>query len=48
MEKTKFAIENDTLEEFDTIEFFDKNNKFIDGNKINPKDVVFVKCYIRY
>jgi hypothetical protein len=48
MEKTKIAIENDTLEGFDTIEIFDKNNKFIDGNTINPKDVFFVKCYIRY
>jgi hypothetical protein len=48
MEKTKFAIKNDTLEKFNTIEIFDKNNKLIDGNKINPKDLVFVKCYIQY
>jgi hypothetical protein len=48
MEKTEIAIENDTLEEFNTIEIFYKNNKLIDGNTINPKDLVFFKCYIRY
>ncbi len=38
----------DTLEEFNTIEIFDKNNKIIDGNTINPRDLVSIKCYIKY
>jgi hypothetical protein len=46
--KHKTTIENDTSKEFNTIEIFDKNNKLIDGNIINPRDLVSVKCYIRY
>jgi hypothetical protein len=38
----------DTLEEFNTIEIFDKNNKIIDGNTINPRDLVSIKCYTKY
>jgi hypothetical protein len=33
---------------FNTIEIFDKNNKLIDGNTINPRDLVSIKCYIKY
>jgi len=38
----------DTLEEFNTIETFDKNNKLIDGNTINPRDLVSIKCCTKY
>ncbi len=46
--KQKTTIENDNLEEFNTIEIFDNNNKLIDGNIINLGDLVSIKCYIRY
>jgi hypothetical protein len=46
--KKKTPIENDTLEEFNTIEFFYNNNKLIDENTINPKNLVPSKCYIKY
>jgi hypothetical protein len=25
---------------------FDKDNKFINGKTINPRDLVFIKCFV--
>jgi hypothetical protein len=33
--KQKTTIENDNVEKFNKVQFFDNNNKLIDGNTIN-------------
>jgi hypothetical protein len=46
--KQKITIKNDNLEGFNTIEIFDKKKKLIDGNIINPRNLVSIKFHIRY
>jgi hypothetical protein len=42
--KQKTTIENDILEKFNTIEFFDRNNKLVDANTINLGYLVSINC----
>jgi len=44
----KTTIENDNVEKFNIVDFFDKGNRVIDGNILNLEDLVSIKCYIRY
>jgi hypothetical protein len=44
----KTTVENDNAEKFNIVEFFDKDNRVIDGNILNLEDLVSIKCYIRY
>jgi hypothetical protein len=44
----KTTIENDNVKKLNIVDFFDKNNKVIDGNILNSGDLVSIKCYIRY
>jgi hypothetical protein len=46
--KPKNANENDNSKEFNIIEVFDKDNKLINAATINPRDLVSIKCYVRY
>jgi hypothetical protein len=46
--KNKTTIENDNVEEFNKVQISDNTNKLIDGNTINSRDLVSIKCYIRY
>jgi hypothetical protein len=44
--KQKTIIQNDIVKEFNKVQIFDNNNKLIDGNTINSRDLISIKCYI--
>jgi hypothetical protein len=44
----KTTIENENVEKINIVDFFDKDNKIIDGNILNLGDRVSIKCYIIY
>jgi hypothetical protein len=46
--KQKITIENDNYKGFSTIEIFDKKKKLIDGNKINPRNLISIRCHVRF
>jgi len=45
--KQKTTIENDNYKGFNAIEIFDKKKKLIDGNKINPINLISIKRHVR-
>jgi hypothetical protein len=44
----KIVNENDDIKELNTIEMFDKGNQLIDNATIISRDLVCIKCYVRY
>jgi hypothetical protein len=40
----KTTVQNDNVEKFNIVEFFDKDNRVIDGNILNSEDLVSIKC----
>jgi hypothetical protein len=48
LKKQKNTMESDDVKEFHEVEIYDKDNRLIDGDTINSRDLMSIRCYIKY
>jgi len=48
MEKEKPPYKMTNAKEFNVVEIFDKDDKLIDGNRVKLRNLMSIKCYIKY